>query len=687
MKILLMLLAVSCSAFAQGAFTAAPFQLGSPSGNLQGPTGAAANTIQSAIAACKTQKSCSIIAPPTYSSDENRPCVWNNIGQPASGEGCSYQMDPNVSLFDFRHGYHTQNVDGAGVYASSNYQPWSRLDYVLTSNAATSNPALYFASKVGFNNNMLVLNGGVNINQNGYPNKTFYIPNDTRLHGYAPGQKIGYQAFVNSYGVGDALAYYGISTCYGGFNGGSDEGCEGMNVQATQATVEYSGVVSSVVSNQVSVSVREGDGTQGVGRYLMDVTQAIDAGTIAAISGGDGRPVVMTGHATNWPVSSVNTTTKNSVREPGLATVNVAAITGITVGSKVCIADPYELEQVVPTAISGSSFTAVFRYPHAEGAIVAAGGLACHYISLAADTATAATFKTTLMYDLRSSLHWVIPVIRSLNATSIEVWLQSPNSGFVGYRGRWTPTNNAYSIYPGAQVTSVMQEQKLSNTLTLEAPVSFAQGDSVILPMYHNLNVSVAIHAAQRLFPQVGGANPAAWWMNLSGLWTDTDTAIQVNNSTPQSIYAGGKTQPVLIRPAGVAPQPWGYFVYTEKPPTSSWLMSDNTTIASNVFTQSSPSATGFLASRPAQHSFAMANYSNPNYIAFDWLKGNIETSGTVSTAGLTLTPTNPQPPCSPKEPQSRGLFWFVPGPKGAQDHVQVCAQNSSGILGWQQIY
>jgi hypothetical protein len=48
---------------------------------------------------------------------------------------------------------------------------------------------------------------------------------------------------------------------------------------------------------------------------------------------------------------------------------------------------------------------------------------------------------------------------------------------------------------------------------------------------------------------------------------------------------------------------------------------------------------------------------------------------------------SNAQPASNASNAQNRGRFWFVPAASGAQDHVQVCAQNSTGTLGWQQIY
>lgn len=51
---------------------------------------------------------------------------------------------------------------------------------------------------------------------------------------------------------------------------------------------------------------------------------------------------------------------------------------------------------------------------------------------------------------------------------------------------------------------------------------------------------------------------------------------------------------------------------------------------------------------------------------------------------GLQLTSTAAEPTCSAS---TRGTFWFVRAAAGSQDHVEVCAQNATGTLGWQQVY
>jgi hypothetical protein len=51
---------------------------------------------------------------------------------------------------------------------------------------------------------------------------------------------------------------------------------------------------------------------------------------------------------------------------------------------------------------------------------------------------------------------------------------------------------------------------------------------------------------------------------------------------------------------------------------------------------------------------------------------------------GVQLASSAAKPSCTSTV---RGTFWFSPASAGAQDHVQVCAQNGSGTLGWQQIY
>lgn len=52
---------------------------------------------------------------------------------------------------------------------------------------------------------------------------------------------------------------------------------------------------------------------------------------------------------------------------------------------------------------------------------------------------------------------------------------------------------------------------------------------------------------------------------------------------------------------------------------------------------------------------------------------------------GLRLYPSGSQPTCSSAS-SSRGTLWFQPGGSG-KDSLYLCAQNASGVAGWQQIY
>jgi hypothetical protein len=55
-----------------------------------------------------------------------------------------------------------------------------------------------------------------------------------------------------------------------------------------------------------------------------------------------------------------------------------------------------------------------------------------------------------------------------------------------------------------------------------------------------------------------------------------------------------------------------------------------------------------------------------------------LQVNGGMQLSGST------RPTCSAT---TRGTFWFLAAAAGSQDHVQVCGQNASGTLGWQQVY
>jgi hypothetical protein len=328
---------------------------------------------------------------------------------------------------------------------------------------------------------LLALHGGVwdqwgwVNNTGGYKSAAYILENHTK------GSSNPLYLTTNQYGIGETYGIFNNIICYAGTTAASSEGCEAQDNWVQQGSVDYAGTVDAATTGTgittVTVDVTAGSGTQGEGRYLINLTDVINAGTISAITIPSGTYTTFTGSGTGWPVSTANTTLGTAISTPGSVTVTPASMTGITTSTVLCIADASNFETVKPSAVTSSTFTATFRKTYTSSAIVAAGGLCGYQMSITSDTNSAGQILT-------------FPVIRSTSATSADVWI-AKTSSWSGYPGTWSAaTNNAYNAIPSAEVVAVNNGgSTLSDTLTL-APntVSWNSGDNVQLPMYFALD-------------------------------------------------------------------------------------------------------------------------------------------------------------------------------------------------------
>jgi hypothetical protein len=405
-------------------------------------------------------------------------------------------------------------------------------------------------NSVALNLNENAWDGGINFDQNGYINKSNWMPFDLRLNKYTPGQGIPANISVNSYSHGDALPLSLLANCYAGESAGGDEGCETLDRAAIQGSVEFRANISSggtTGATSLTLSPSTGSGTQGSGRFLIDTTpgKTISTGSISSLSyPRGGAPPTLTGSGTSWPVSSVNTTLGTTVTAPGSATVTPGSITGISTSTALCIADSGAYETLIPSAVTGSTFTATFVKPHVSTAIVSAGGLCGSFFEFVADR-----------YNATNTLHWIWPIIRSTSSTSADVWYATPGVGYDGgYGGRATFPGASYAIYPGAEVTSVQTGGAVSNTFTLSPNgTAWSNSDAVALPHYPWMHVSAGHTTLTKYFPSPGAEASSGTFTSLSGIWSKSsgDGADIWQNATLTSFYRGGGDIGVLTPPDG----------------------------------------------------------------------------------------------------------------------------------------
>ncbi len=248
------------------------------------------------------------------------------------------------------------------------------------------------------------------------------------------GQHVLSSHFINCYGVGDCLAGSQFLTASGGFRDEADEGAHPFDLQIQEDTKVFQGTCATgctVGSTQVMVNVTANAGTQGEGRYLLDLNTA-DAITTGTLTGG---AMVVPGNAgptaifagTNFPVSVFLQTTNTALSQPhtmapGTVTLGVLA-SGVPSGfatstaalpaasGVACLADqpnsynPTNYEMAPYTVVDATHIRMTLNKVHASGATIAAGGLCGYGLEQKVDT--------------QAGIRQVFPVIGSISPTSL----------------------------------------------------------------------------------------------------------------------------------------------------------------------------------------------------------------------------------------------------------------------------
>jgi hypothetical protein len=255
---------------------------------------------------------------------------------------------------------------------------------------------------------------------------------------------------INCYGVGDCLIGSQFINSSGGFRDEADEGAHPFDIQVHEDTAVFQGTCSTGCtpgSTVVTVATTSAPGTQGEGRFLIDMNPAkvITSGMITSGTGqsnGPGAGATFSG--SNFPVSVFLATAQlipaqaNNMA-PGTVTVAIAT-SGVTAGfatntaavssssGVACIADkpvstvPQNYEMANYSVVDGTHLQMTLNKPHQTGATIAFGGL-CGYG----------------LVDPAGSIRQVFPVIGSYSATGLYyaggltaiVGVQSNTSAFL----------------------------------------------------------------------------------------------------------------------------------------------------------------------------------------------------------------------------------------------------------------
>ncbi len=317
--------------------------------------------------------------------------------------------------------------------------------------------------------------------------KTTYGTLIEQADNYAQGQHVMDTRVTNCYGVGDCLIHGDFMSSSGGFRDAADEGAHPADLQYTEDTRVprgNCGTGCTTGSQSLKVNFTSGAGTQGDGRFLVDLEPSKGYSGNALIGGDSGgypaATAVFTG--TSFPVSTFFSTAGAALPQsnnmaPGAVTLPIATggvIAGFSTNTAsapagsgtACVADaisggtatPENYEMAPYTVVDGTHLRLTLLKPHATGSVVAMGGL-CGY-----------GLEQTI--DSSNGYQQVFPIVGSSSGTSLYV-----ASGLTSIVGRNFSTSGYLNLQ--FQVTSVVR----SNNVVTVNITNTAAGDLTGLPL------------------------------------------------------------------------------------------------------------------------------------------------------------------------------------------------------------
>jgi hypothetical protein len=384
-------------------------------------SGGGGNGITNAEASPDCASGCTVHVEPTY------------VGEPVSSATI-----PSLGLVEDRRGgavtFTSVNPLGAGTNTSTAHSITQvetlsapQLSALLSGGTAVSATALSVTTQA--------LAGGSNL----FPEHIESPPYFKNTYGalslrgvyHTQGQHVQMGNEIDCYGVGDCLAGGQFIYSSGGYRDNADEGAHPFDLQVAEDFRVFGGTCASgctTGATTVTVTPTRDGGTQGDGRFLIDLNPAktISAGAIASGSASLFGTVTFTG--TSFAPSVFLQTTQKATSQPtnmapgtvmlplatsgvpaGFATNTVAlsATTGIA-----CVADPDPISNPSPNyemapyrVVDGTHIQLTLNKPHFAGATIAVGGLCGYGLEQKADTVGA--------------IKQVFPVVGSINATSL----------------------------------------------------------------------------------------------------------------------------------------------------------------------------------------------------------------------------------------------------------------------------
>ncbi len=385
-------------------------------------TGGGGNGIANATASADCTGGCKVVAEPNYPSAEvASKTSWNNKTHVQDERG-------GATFESFLNPLPVQSAgqDAAKTIAVASTQ--NAADVL----AATGNVNI---SSTGLSITSDALAGGSNT----FPDhiqgtlpyfKTTYSGLSLTGNNYTVGQHILDNQSQDCYAVGDCLLGARFMRSSGGFRDDADEGTHPYDFNLSEDTRVFEGTcVTGCTSGAtvLQIAATANAGTQGEGRYLLDLNPAKTITTGTLIGGSpSGRQPSATFIGTNFAVSTRFQTAQTIPTQvnniaPGTVTfaivtsgaptgfsTNTAALTANT--GVACVTDAASVgvlnfETAAYAVVDGSHLQMTLHRPHATGATVAVGGLCGYGLEQTVDTT--------------GGIRQVFPVVASVSPTSL----------------------------------------------------------------------------------------------------------------------------------------------------------------------------------------------------------------------------------------------------------------------------
>ena len=241
------------------------------------------------------------------------------------------------------------------------------------------------------------------------------------------GQHVQIGNEVYCYAVGDCLAGGQFIYSSGGYRDEGDEGAHPFDLSISEDTRVFEGSCASgctTGATSLTVTPTASAGTQGDGRFLMDVNPAKVISTGNLVSGSKTIFGIANFSGTSYPASvflstAQAATSQTSNLAPGTVTLSIAtsgAPSGfatstaalVAASGVACVADVTgtpNFETATYSVVDGSHLQMTLNKVHGAGSVIAVGGLCGYGLEQKVDTS--------------NGIRQVFPVVGSINATSL----------------------------------------------------------------------------------------------------------------------------------------------------------------------------------------------------------------------------------------------------------------------------